>query len=106
MGQRVSWYVWAYHTRTSTNETSFNLVFDTEAVIPVEIGFPTMRVELYNESSNLIQLRTNLDLIEETRDKAHLRMCNTGNESPDTTILRSGPKLSTLKTSSCIGLIS
>lgn len=67
--------LWAYHTtpRTSINETSFNLVFGIEAVISIEIGLPTMRVELYDESNNPIWLRSNLNLVEETRDKARLR---------------------------------
>ena len=50
--------LWAYHTtaRTTTQETPFNLVFGTEAVIPVEIGLPTMRVDFYDESRNPDQL--------------------------------------------------
>lgn len=40
----------AYYTtpRASTNETSFNLVFSTEAVIPIEVGLPNMRIEHYD----------------------------------------------------------
>ena len=49
-------------------------MFGTEAVIPVEIGLPTMRIDLYNESRNSNQLRANLDLLEETRNNTDLRM--------------------------------
>lgn len=64
----------SYYTtpRTSINETSFNLVFGMEAVIPVEIGLPTMQIEHYDESSNPVQLRANLNLLEETRDNMPL----------------------------------
>lgn len=67
---------WAYHTtlKTSTNETPFSLAFGMEIVILVEIGLPIMWIEHYDESSNPVQLRANLDLLEETRDKACLRM--------------------------------
>ena len=66
----------AYHTitRTITQETPFNLVFGIETVIPVEIGLPTIGIDFYEESRNPDQLRANLDLLEETRNKADLRM--------------------------------
>lgn len=66
--------LWVYHTtsRTLTNETPFNLVFGMGIMIPVKIGLLTMWIKHYDESSNLIQLRANLNLLKETRDKAHL----------------------------------
>ncbi|XP_070032049.1 uncharacterized protein [Nicotiana tomentosiformis] len=56
---------WAYRTMTkiSTGETPFSLVYGTEALIPVEIGEPSIRFEHKNEE----ELRTNLDLTEERR---------------------------------------
>ncbi|PKU67383.1 hypothetical protein MA16_Dca016441 [Dendrobium catenatum] len=63
--------LWAYRTtaRTPTGETPFNLYFDTEAVIPVDIGVMSNRVQSKNEE----KLRTNLDLLPEARDIASLK---------------------------------
>lgn len=40
----------------------------------MEIGLPMLRVEQFDESSNLACLLINLNLLNETRDKARLRM--------------------------------
>lgn len=68
--------LWAYRTtfRLSTGETPFNLAYGTEAVIPLEIGLPLPRVEHYDANSNSSQLSNNLDLIEEAREAARVRM--------------------------------
>ena len=67
--------LWAYCTthRTTTGETPFSLAFGTEAVIPVEIGEPTLRVEYYDEKTNNSRLQANLDLLEEKREVAYVR---------------------------------
>ena len=44
------------------------MTFSTEAVIPVEIGPPTLRIENFEEEANLEQLRANVDLLEETQE--------------------------------------
>lgn len=56
------------------NESPFKLAFSTYAIILVEIGLPIMRVEYYEEPSNLDYLRANLDLLKETQHQAYLRM--------------------------------
>uniref|UniRef100_A0A2N9F216 Uncharacterized protein n=1 Tax=Fagus sylvatica TaxID=28930 RepID=A0A2N9F216_FAGSY len=68
--------LWAYRTtvRTPTRETPFKLTFGTEAVIPVEIGLTTLRTTFHKEEENKGQLRLNLDLLDETRDKAARRI--------------------------------
>lgn len=68
--------LWAYHTipRVSTNEIPFNLVFGIKTVIPIKIGLPTLWTEHFNKSSNSMCLLLNLDLLDETRDKARLHM--------------------------------
>uniref|UniRef100_A0A2N9FP12 Uncharacterized protein n=1 Tax=Fagus sylvatica TaxID=28930 RepID=A0A2N9FP12_FAGSY len=68
--------LWAYRTtvRTPTKETPFKLTFGTEAVIPVEIGLTTLRTTLHKEEENEGQLRLNLDLLDETREKAARRI--------------------------------
>uniref|UniRef100_A0A2N9H5S1 Integrase catalytic domain-containing protein n=1 Tax=Fagus sylvatica TaxID=28930 RepID=A0A2N9H5S1_FAGSY len=68
--------LWAYRTtvRTPTKETPFKLTFGTEAVIPVEIGLTTFRTTFHKEEENEGQLRLNLDLLDETREKAAQRI--------------------------------
>ncbi|GFS42946.1 hypothetical protein Acr_00g0082720 [Actinidia rufa] len=46
--------LWAYRTtpRKTTNEMPYSLAFGFEAVIPLEVGLPTIRTEAYNTSHN------------------------------------------------------
>nr|XP_016496647.1 PREDICTED: uncharacterized protein LOC107815553 [Nicotiana tabacum] len=46
--------LWAYRTTTksSTGETPFLLVYESEALIPVEVGEPTLRFSQANEEEN------------------------------------------------------
>ncbi|XP_075091506.1 uncharacterized protein LOC142171713 [Nicotiana tabacum] len=66
--------LWAYRTttKTATGETPFLLVY--EALIPVEIGEPSTRFTLAMEESNDEELRTNLDLLEQRREAALIRI--------------------------------
>ena len=68
--------LWAYQTtqRVSIDEMPFNLAFEMEAVIPIKFGLPSIRIEEYDEDTNPIWLRANLDLIEESRERAAARM--------------------------------
>ncbi|KAL0439549.1 UNVERIFIED_CONTAM: hypothetical protein Slati_2437900 [Sesamum latifolium] len=68
--------LWAYRTtpRGSTGESPFSQVYGTEAIIPVELGIPSHRVMNFSEECNKNLLRENLDLIEELREKAFLRI--------------------------------
>ena len=68
--------LWTYRTtqRLPTGETPFALAFGIEAVISVELGFPSARVEGFYEQDNSRDLKTNLDLLEEKRKKAQIRM--------------------------------
>ncbi|KAL0454009.1 UNVERIFIED_CONTAM: hypothetical protein Slati_0740100 [Sesamum latifolium] len=52
----------------------FSLVYGTEAIIPAELGIPSHRVMNFSEEYNENLLRENLDLIEELRKKAFLRI--------------------------------
>ncbi|XP_075486245.1 uncharacterized protein LOC142525844 [Primulina tabacum] len=59
--------------RSSTQETPYSLVYGSETVLPVEIGQPSTRIESY--PSNNDQARAiELDLVEERRDRAAIRM--------------------------------
>ena len=44
-------------------ESSFNLAYGTETMIPLEIELPSTRVEQYSESSNFEYRRADLDLL-------------------------------------------
>ncbi|XP_071739707.1 uncharacterized protein [Rutidosis leptorrhynchoides] len=61
--------LWAFRTtpKGSNHETPFSLVYGSEAVIPAEIAVPTQRVTEFNEEANMVQLRENIDLLEERR---------------------------------------
>jgi ribonuclease HI len=68
--------LWAYRTtiRKSTNETPFALAFGVEAVIPLEIGMPTVRTTEFAIQTNEERLCKDLDLVEEKRDLAVVRL--------------------------------
>ena len=70
--------LWAYRTtpRKATNETPYSLAFGFEAVIPLEVGLPTIRTEAYNTSNNNEVLARDLDLAEERRENALIRMAD------------------------------
>ncbi|KAK3017027.1 hypothetical protein RJ639_006538 [Escallonia herrerae] len=68
--------LWAYNTttRTPTSETPFSLSFGTEALIPIEIGLPSLRLMTYDPIQNAEALRANLDLLDERREQAVMRL--------------------------------
>ena len=47
------------------DESFFNLSYRMEAVISVEVELPSIRVEKYDESSNMDHQRIDLDLLPE-----------------------------------------
>ncbi|XP_071714754.1 uncharacterized protein [Rutidosis leptorrhynchoides] len=65
----VPYVLWNHRTmpKRSTGETSFSLVYGTEAVIPAEIHVPTQRVLAFDIESNSSVLRENLNLLEQRR---------------------------------------
>ena len=68
--------LWAYRTtmRTPTGETPFKLAYGSEAVIPAEVHMASHRVKGYQVEENEVQLRFNLDLIDEVRTDAEQRI--------------------------------
>ncbi|GJV91212.1 reverse transcriptase domain-containing protein [Tanacetum coccineum] len=54
--------------QSSNGETPFSLTYGTEAVIPVEIGMPTMRTAEVDMIKNDEAMEINLDLLEEKRE--------------------------------------
>nr|GEX81887.1 reverse transcriptase domain-containing protein [Tanacetum cinerariifolium] len=56
--------------KTSNRDTSFSLSYGTEALIPVEIGMPSLRCAKVNQAKNNKGLLFNIDILEERREKA------------------------------------
>ena len=48
--------------------------YGTEAIIPIEIGFPTLRTQSFNPSNNDELLEKSLDLIEERRESVMVQL--------------------------------
>ena len=65
--EELSHVLWTYQTmpRRSTGETPFSMTYGAEAIIPLEIGFPTLRTSSFDPSNNDKLLGKNLDIIEE-----------------------------------------
>ncbi|GJT36465.1 reverse transcriptase domain-containing protein [Tanacetum coccineum] len=64
--------LWAQRTmiKSSNKDTSFSLTYGTVAVIPAEIGMPTIRTAEADPVQNNEALEINLDLLEERRGEA------------------------------------
>ena len=50
------------------------MTYGIEAVIPLEIGFPTLRTNLFTIDSNDNPLEKSLDLVEERRENAMVQL--------------------------------
>ncbi|KAL0439562.1 UNVERIFIED_CONTAM: hypothetical protein Slati_2439200 [Sesamum latifolium] len=74
--EKLTSVLWAYRTtpRGSTGESPFSLVYGIEVTIPAELGTPSHRVMNFAEECNKDLLKENLDLIEELKEKAFIRM--------------------------------
>ncbi|XP_070011330.1 uncharacterized protein [Nicotiana sylvestris] len=68
--------LWAYRTtpKTSTGETPYSLVYESDAVILVEVGEPSLRYSNESGPSNDKSRLQDLDEVEERRDMAQVRM--------------------------------
>ncbi|GJZ09754.1 reverse transcriptase domain-containing protein [Tanacetum coccineum] len=71
----LSHVLWAHRTiiKSSNGETPFSLTYGTEAVIPAEIGMPTLWTAEVDLTKNDEALEINLDLIEEKREQAAIQ---------------------------------
>jgi len=67
--------LWAYRCtlQTSTGESPYNLTYGTDAMLPVEIGEATIRRQLKDLSLNDECMKTELDFLEELREKARIK---------------------------------
>ena len=74
--EELSSVLWAYRTiaRTPTGETPFRLVYESEAVIPAEVGLTSYRVDNHDEQRNDEAMRLQLDLLDEVRATTEQRL--------------------------------
>ncbi|GMH15108.1 hypothetical protein Nepgr_016949 [Nepenthes gracilis] len=61
------------NSKGTDSEMSFSLYYRIEAIISVEIGLPSLRVESFDPQDNLQKIREYLDLLEEARDAVTMR---------------------------------
>nr|GEX74441.1 reverse transcriptase domain-containing protein [Tanacetum cinerariifolium] len=73
--EEVPHVLWAHRTmiKSSNGDTLFSLIYGTKAVIPAEIGMPTLRTTEIDMVQNDEALKINLDLLEEKREQAAIR---------------------------------
>ncbi|GJZ87840.1 reverse transcriptase domain-containing protein [Tanacetum coccineum] len=76
--EEVSHVLWAHciMIKTSNKDTLFSLTYSTEAVIPLEIGMPSLRYAEVNQTQNDEALLLNLDMLKEKREKVSIREAN------------------------------
>ena len=68
--------LWIYLTtpRRLTRETSFSMTYRAKAIISLESGFPTLRIDRFNVEENNCLLLDNLDMAEERREMVTIKM--------------------------------
>ena len=66
--------LWAYRCtpQSSTDEVPYTLVYRTDAVIPIEVGEPSMRQQHHDTQLNVDCMGTHLGLLYEIREKARI----------------------------------
>jgi len=66
--------LWAYRCTPhgTTEESPFNLTYGTNAMLPVEVGEPTLRREMQNLEVNCGRMREELDWMTERRERVTL----------------------------------
>ena len=76
--EELSSVMWTHRTtrRRSTGETPFALAYGVEAVIPLEVGLPMTRTTEFDAEENEDNLRKDLNLLEEKRDMAIIRLAS------------------------------
>ncbi|RVW17418.1 Gypsy retrotransposon integrase-like protein 1 [Vitis vinifera] len=70
--------LWAYRTTPGrpTGNTPFALAYGMDAVIPTEVGLPTIRTDAAKQNDANMELGRNLDWTDEVRESAAIRMAD------------------------------
>ena len=70
--------LWAYRTTPGwpTGNTPFALAYGMDAVIPTEIGLPTIRTEAAKQDDTSVELGRNLDWEDEVRESVAIWMAD------------------------------
>ncbi|XP_070041099.1 uncharacterized protein [Nicotiana tomentosiformis] len=63
-----------YNSQIKHGETLFSFVYGSEALIPAEVGEPTLRYFRADKEANNEAMLVQLELLDEHRDLAHTRM--------------------------------
>jgi hypothetical protein len=68
--------LWSYRTtpRRATGQTPYAMAFGMEAVIPTELGLPTLRTKDFSTLQNNEAVAKSLDLVEGQRDLARIKI--------------------------------
>ncbi|XP_030922894.1 protein NYNRIN-like [Quercus lobata] len=76
--EELAHVLWTYRTmpRRSTGETPFSMTYGAEAVIPLEVNFPTQRTTTFCPATNDKLLEMSLDLIDERMEGAMVHLAN------------------------------
>ncbi|VFQ80969.1 unnamed protein product [Cuscuta campestris] len=76
--EEVPYILWTYRTtpRKATGETPFSLTYGFEARAPAETSLLSYRVETFDAQGNEENLRAELHLIDERRERAYMRAEN------------------------------
>ena len=69
----VLWTYWIT-PRRSTRKMPFSMTYGAKVVIPLEIGFPTLRTSSFAPGGNDELLEKSLDLIEERRENTRVQL--------------------------------
>ena len=67
---------WTYRTTPLRliGETPFSMTYGADVVIPLETGFPTLKISTFSPNSNDNLLERGLDVIEERRENATIQL--------------------------------
>ncbi|XP_068500511.1 uncharacterized protein [Phaseolus vulgaris] len=74
--EKVPRIVWAYHTtpQSTTRKTPFNLVYGSDAMIPVEIQESSPRFQSFVAEESNEERKVNLDLLDEVREEVRIKV--------------------------------